>query len=37
MRLMDDSLMELMEAGTITPNEAYDRAEQKKLFQPFLT
>jgi twitching motility protein PilT len=37
MRQMDDSLLELMEAGTITPNEAYDRAEQKKIFQPYLT
>jgi twitching motility protein PilT len=37
MKLMDDSLLELMEAGTITPREAYDRAEQKKIFQPFLT
>jgi twitching motility protein PilT len=36
MKLMDDSLLELMEAGTITPNEAYDRAEQKKVFQPYL-
>jgi len=36
MRLMDDSLMELMQAGTITPHEAFDRAEQKKPFEPFL-
>jgi twitching motility protein PilT len=36
MRLMDDSLMELMEQGTITPHEAFDRAEQKKIFEPFL-
>ncbi len=36
MRLMDDSLMELMQEGTITPHEAYDRAEQKKVFEPFL-
>jgi twitching motility protein PilT len=36
MKLMDDSLMELMEAGTITPHEAYDRADQKKAFEPFL-
>ena len=37
MKLMDDSLLELMEAGTITPHEAYDRAENKKIFQPYLT
>jgi twitching motility protein PilT len=37
MKLMDDALLELMEAGTITPHEAYDRAEQKKVFQPYLT
>ena len=36
MKLMDDSLMELMESDVITPHEAYDRAEQKKLFEPFL-
>lgn len=36
MRLMDDSLMELVQNGTITPHEAYDRAEQKKLFEPLL-
>lgn len=36
MRLMDDSLMELMQEGTITPYEAFDRAEQKKTFEPFL-
>ncbi len=36
MRLMDDSLMELMQEGTITPHEAFDRAEQKKTFEPFL-
>ncbi len=36
MKLMDDSLMELVEAGTISPYEAYDRAEQKKLFAPLL-
>jgi twitching motility protein PilT len=37
MKLMDDSLMELMEEGIISPHEAYDRAEQKKVFEPFLT
>jgi len=36
MRLMDDSLMELMQSGVITPHEAFDRAEQKKPFEPFL-
>lgn len=36
MRLMDDSLFELMEQGVIHPREAYDRAEQKKTFEPFL-
>ena len=36
MRLMDDSLMELVESGTISPHEAYDRAEQKNLFKPLL-
>ena len=36
MKLMDDSLMELVEAGTITPYEAFDRAEQKKMFAHLL-
>ena len=36
MRLMDDSLLELMEQGVITPHEAFDRAEQKKIFEPYL-
>jgi twitching motility protein PilT len=36
MRLMDDSLMELVQNGTITAYEAYDRAEQTKLFEPML-
>jgi len=36
MKLMDDSLMELMQEGVITPHEAFDRAEQKKTFEPFL-
>jgi len=36
MRLMDDSLLQLVEEGIISPYEAYDRAEQKKIFEPFL-
>jgi twitching motility protein PilT len=36
MKLMDDSLLELMEAGAISPHEAYDRAEQKKIFELYL-
>jgi twitching motility protein PilT len=36
MKMMDDSLMELVEAGTISPYEAHDRAEQKALFKPLL-
>ena len=36
MKLMDDSLLELMEQGIISPYEAYDRAEQKKVFAPYL-
>ena len=37
MRLMDDSLLELVQEGIISPYEAYDRAEQKKIFEPYLT
>jgi len=36
MKLMDDSLMELVEQEIISPHEAYDRAEQKKIFEPLL-
>jgi twitching motility protein PilT len=36
MKLMDDSIMELVNNGSITAHEAYDRAEQKKLFEPLL-
>jgi twitching motility protein PilT len=36
MKLMDDSLLELMQEGVISANEAYDRAEQKKIFEPYL-
>jgi twitching motility protein PilT len=36
MKLMDDSLIELVEAGIISPHEGYDRAEQKKLLEPYL-
>ena len=35
MKLMDDSLIELIEAGLISPHEAYDRAEQKNLIEPY--
>ncbi len=36
MKLMDDSLLELVQQGIISPYEAYDRAEQKKIFEPYL-
>jgi twitching motility protein PilT len=36
MKLMDDSLMELVEQKIITPHEAYDRCEIKKTFEPLL-
>jgi len=36
MKLMDDSLLELVQKGMISAHEAYDRAEQKKVFEPFL-
>ncbi|MEZ5406110.1 MAG: PilT/PilU family type 4a pilus ATPase [Verrucomicrobiia bacterium] len=36
MKLMDDSLMELLTAGLITPQEAFERADQKKIFYPYL-
>jgi twitching motility protein PilT len=36
MKLMDDSLLDLVKAGLITGEEASDRAEQKNLFKDFL-
>jgi twitching motility protein PilT len=36
MKLMDDSLLDLLEQGVISPHEAFDRAEQKKIFEPYL-
>ncbi len=36
MKLMDDSLIELVEEGLISPYEAFDRAEQKRLLEPYL-
>jgi twitching motility protein PilT len=36
MKLMDDSLTELLEAGLITGAEAYVRCEQKALFRKFM-
>lgn len=35
-RLMDDSLMELLRDEIITPREAFERAEQKAMFQEYL-
>ena len=32
MKLMDDSILELLDQGLITPDEAYNRAENKKFF-----
>lgn len=36
-RLMDDSLLELLTSDVISPQEAYDRANQKSLFKEYLT
>ena len=36
MKLMDDSIMELVEAGVISGDEAYARCEQKSLFKKFI-
>jgi twitching motility protein PilT len=36
MKMMDDSLMELVEGGIISPYEAYDRTDNKALFRPML-
>ena len=35
-RLMDDSLLELMKEGKVTPQEAYDRADQKSMFKEYI-
>lgn len=37
MRLMDDSLMELLNQGIISGEEAFARCEQKSLFRPHLS
>ena len=36
MKLLDDSLLELLQSGIITAEEAYARCEQKALFRTFL-
>jgi twitching motility protein PilT len=35
-RMMDDSLMELLEQKLITAQEAYERAQHKEIFKPYL-
>lgn len=35
-KLMDDALLELLNDEMITPQDAYDRSEQKALFKPYL-
>ncbi|MCS7062645.1 MAG: type IV pilus twitching motility protein PilT [Methylacidiphilales bacterium] len=37
MQLMDDALLNLLRQGLITPEEAFDRAEQKHLFNAYLS
>jgi twitching motility protein PilT len=37
MQLMDDALLQLLQQGIITPEEAFDRAEQKNLFNAYLS
>lgn len=36
MRLMDDALLDLLNQGIISADEAFDRADQKRLFEPYL-
>ncbi|PAW76226.1 MAG: type IV pili twitching motility protein PilT [Verrucomicrobia bacterium Tous-C9LFEB] len=36
MRLMDDALLDLLNQGIISPDEAFDRGDQKRLFEPYL-
>jgi twitching motility protein PilT len=35
-RLMDDTLLDLLREGQITPQDAYERAQQKALFREYL-
>ncbi|MBI4025506.1 MAG: Flp pilus assembly complex ATPase component TadA, partial [Verrucomicrobia bacterium] len=35
-KLMDDALLELLDEGIISPQDAYDRSEQKSLFKQYL-
>jgi Tfp pilus assembly pilus retraction ATPase PilT len=36
MTLMDNSLMQLVQKGTIDPKVAFERAQRKESFEPFL-
>jgi Tfp pilus assembly pilus retraction ATPase PilT len=36
MMLMDAALLQLVQEGTVEPRVAYDRAQRKEAFEPFL-
>ena len=36
MRLMDDSLRQLVETGVISPSEGFERADNKRQFEALL-
>jgi len=37
MQLLDDAIMELLNNGRISPDDAYTKANEKSMFRPFLT
>ena len=37
MQLLDDAIMDLLNKGRISPDDAYTKANEKSLFRPFLT
>jgi Tfp pilus assembly pilus retraction ATPase PilT len=36
MQLMDGALLQLVQDGKVDPRAAYDRAQRKEAFEPFL-
>jgi twitching motility protein PilT len=36
MQLLDDAIMELLEKGWISPDDAYNKANDKSRFRPFI-
>jgi hypothetical protein len=37
MQLMDTAMLQLVQNGVVDPRAAYDRAQRKETFEPYLT